>query len=432
MRTARLASLPLGYAGRATLGVGKRLRRHAGRGGHRSGPAAHRRAALQGARRAQGRRDEVRAGAVRLRGRAARGAGRALPRDAHQAAGRRAADAVGRRCTRCSPRELGADWRQQFAEFDDDPAAAASIGQVHRAVWHDGREVAVKMQYPGAGEALIADLRQIGRRRAAVRRLDPGHRRQAAGRRAAGAGRRGARLHPRGRRAAARFADGVRAAIPRSSCPRSSPHTEQVLVSRVARGHRSLARLITDGTQEQRDRYGELLRPVPVRRPGPGRAAARRPAPRQLPAARRRPARRRRLRRGRPAAGRAAADRSAGCCGTRWTARHDAVLEGLREEGFVKPSIDLDADDDARLPRPFVEPAAVERSSSPASGCAGSSPGQRPAPPGLRDGAEDQPAAGVPADPSGLARRHRRAVPARGERAVPSILAESLPGFAPI
>ena len=48
-------------------------------------------------------------------------------------------------------------------EFDDNPAAAASIGQVHRGRWADGREVAVKVQYPGAGEALLADLRQIGR-----------------------------------------------------------------------------------------------------------------------------------------------------------------------------------------------------------------------------------------------------------------------------
>src|SRR5690606_6696100 len=43
------------------------------------------------------------------------------------------------------------------------PAAAASIGQVHRARWPDGREVAVKVQYPGAADALRADLNQLAR-----------------------------------------------------------------------------------------------------------------------------------------------------------------------------------------------------------------------------------------------------------------------------
>lgn len=58
---------------------------------------------------------------------------------------------------------LGEDWPELFLEFDDKPAAAASIGQVHRGVWHDGREVAVKVQYPGAGEALLSDLNQLSR-----------------------------------------------------------------------------------------------------------------------------------------------------------------------------------------------------------------------------------------------------------------------------
>src|SRR5699024_5858088 len=44
--------------------------------------------------------------------------------------------------------QLGSGWRERFDSFDDDSAAAASIGQVHRAVWHDGRPVAVKIQYP--------------------------------------------------------------------------------------------------------------------------------------------------------------------------------------------------------------------------------------------------------------------------------------------
>lgn len=60
--------------------------------------------------------------------------------------------------------ELGPRWgTTKFASFDDTPAAAASIGQVHKATWRDGRSVAVKVQYPGAGEALRSDLRQIAR-----------------------------------------------------------------------------------------------------------------------------------------------------------------------------------------------------------------------------------------------------------------------------
>ncbi|MEE6140746.1 AarF/ABC1/UbiB kinase family protein [Mycobacterium sp. 050128] len=46
----------------------------------------------------------------------------------------------------------------QFAQFAEEPMAAASIGQVHRAVLHDGREVAVKIQYPGVGQAIRDDL----------------------------------------------------------------------------------------------------------------------------------------------------------------------------------------------------------------------------------------------------------------------------------
>lgn len=56
---------------------------------------------------------------------------------------------------------MGTAWRDRFLEFDDVPVAAASIGQVHRAVWSDGSPVAVKVQYPGADKAIKADLRQL-------------------------------------------------------------------------------------------------------------------------------------------------------------------------------------------------------------------------------------------------------------------------------
>lgn len=59
--------------------------------------------------------------------------------------------------------ELGPRWRDRFASIDLRPAAAASIGQVHRGVLADGTPVAVKIQYPGADRALRSDLRQIER-----------------------------------------------------------------------------------------------------------------------------------------------------------------------------------------------------------------------------------------------------------------------------
>jgi predicted unusual protein kinase regulating ubiquinone biosynthesis (AarF/ABC1/UbiB family) len=57
--------------------------------------------------------------------------------------------------------ELGMPPEQAFAEWDPDPIAAASIGQVHRAITHDGRAVAVKVQYPGIAEAIAADLANV-------------------------------------------------------------------------------------------------------------------------------------------------------------------------------------------------------------------------------------------------------------------------------
>ncbi len=57
--------------------------------------------------------------------------------------------------------ELGADWQSRFASFEHTAAAAASLGQVHRAVGHDGRNLACKLQYPDMRSAVEADLRQL-------------------------------------------------------------------------------------------------------------------------------------------------------------------------------------------------------------------------------------------------------------------------------
>ncbi|KAJ8280245.1 hypothetical protein GJAV_G00052260 [Gymnothorax javanicus] len=57
--------------------------------------------------------------------------------------------------------ELGPDWRDKFASFEEKPFAAASIGQVHQAVLHDGREVALKIQYPGVAESIQSDINNM-------------------------------------------------------------------------------------------------------------------------------------------------------------------------------------------------------------------------------------------------------------------------------
>ena len=69
--------------------------------------------------------------------------------------------------------ELGPDWRGKFADFELEAAAAASLGQVHRASAHDGRALAVKLQYPDMESAVRADLAQLKVIFAIHRRIDP-------------------------------------------------------------------------------------------------------------------------------------------------------------------------------------------------------------------------------------------------------------------
>ena len=200
-RTARLASLPLGAAGRATLGLGKRL---SGR------PADAVTAELQQRTAEQlfAVLGQLKGGAMKL-GQTLSVFEAAVPeevaapyREALVKLQEEAPPMPVRTVHAVLAQQLGGTWRQRFADFDDQPAAAASIGQVHRATWRDGRDVAVKIQYPGAGDGADGRPQPAGPLRPAVRRALPGHGRQAADRRAQGPGGRGAGLRPGGRRAA--------------------------------------------------------------------------------------------------------------------------------------------------------------------------------------------------------------------------------------
>ena len=161
-RAARLAALPVGYAGRAALGLGKRV------GGQ---PAETVAAEMQSRTAAQlfATLGQLKGGAMKF-GQALSIFEAAFPEDV---AGpyrevltklQENAPAMDAATAHDVLRaELGRTWRSMFASFEDDAAAAASIGQVHRAVWSDGRPVAVKIQYPGAGKALLSDLNQVTR-----------------------------------------------------------------------------------------------------------------------------------------------------------------------------------------------------------------------------------------------------------------------------
>src|SRR5712692_2095370 len=161
-RTAKLATLPVGLAGRTALGLGRRL---GGRPAELVAQEIQQRTAEQ-IFKVLG---ELKGGAMKL-GQALSIFEAALPPEIagpYRATLTKLQESApplpARSVHQVLAADLGQAWREDFLEFDDTPAAAASIGQVHRAIWHDGREVAVKIQYPGAGQALLNDFAQISR-----------------------------------------------------------------------------------------------------------------------------------------------------------------------------------------------------------------------------------------------------------------------------
>ena len=178
--------------------------------------------------------------------------------------------------------QFGRRWRERFREFDDTPAAAASIGQVHRAVWQDGREVAVKVQYPGAEEALRSDLRQLARMSRLLQPLVPGQEIKplVAELRERMEEELDYRDEAANQRAFAEVFDGD----PLIAVPRVVASAPRAMVSEWVTG-RKLSEVIAAGTADERRPGGCAARRVPLLRARPGRPAARGPASGQLPAA---------------------------------------------------------------------------------------------------------------------------------------------------
>ncbi|MDQ0774641.1 putative unusual protein kinase regulating ubiquinone biosynthesis (AarF/ABC1/UbiB family) [Streptomyces aurantiacus] len=254
-RTAKLAALPLGIAGRATWGLGKRI-------GGASADLVGRELQQRTAEQLFKVLGELKGGAMKF-GQAMSVFESALPEEVagpYRAALTKLQEAAPPMPTRTVhsvlAERLGDDWQDLFLEFQDKPAAAASIGQVHRAVWHDGRDVAVKVQYPGAGEALLSDLNQLSRFARLLGPLIPGMdikpliaelRDRVSEELDYGLEAQAQQAH------AEEFADD-----PDVLVPAVVHQCEQVLVTEWIDGI-PLSEVITDGTQEERDRAGQLL-----------------------------------------------------------------------------------------------------------------------------------------------------------------------------
>ena len=362
-RTARLAALPMGYAGRTALGFGKRL-------GGKPADAVLTEVQQRTAEQLFRTLGELKGGAMKF-GQALSVLEAALPDEIaapyreHLTALQDSAPPMPTQTVRDEiERELGPAWRDQLVRLSGGPTAAASIGQVHQGTWYDGREVAVKVQYPGAGEALLGDLRQLSRLARGVAPVFPGMdiKPLISEIRARASEELDYHLEAEAQQT---FADAF-AGDPDIVIPPVVATGTTVIVTEWLESPASLATVITEGSQEERDHYGLLLarflfygplrtgmlhadphpgnfRVLPLEDGSPGRlgvldfgAVARLPE-KGLPRAMGRLLR------------------------IAATEDHEELVEGLRREGFIKDNIRVDPQLVLDYLSPFVEPTKVER-----------------------------------------------------------------------
>lgn len=362
-RTARLAALPLSYAGRSAIGFGKRM-------GGAPAEAVMNEIQQRTAEQLFRTLGELKGGAMKF-GQALSVLESALPEEMaapyreHLTRLQDSAPPMPTQTVRnILAEDLGEDWKQKLVWLDGAPTAAASIGQVHEGEWHDGRRVAVKVQYPEAGEALMSDLRTLARAARAIGPLIPGvdmkpliEEVQARAREELDY-----ELEAEAQRVfAATFRDDPLIVVP--DVVAVGP---RVLITEWLDSAGSLATIINDGTPEERDHYGEIFtrflfsgpartgllhadphpgnfRVIPNEDGSPGRmgvldygAVARLPQ-RGLP----------------EPMGKLITLCAAG--------DGDALIVGLREEGFLKDRINLDPQLLMDYLSPFVEPTLVDR-----------------------------------------------------------------------
>ncbi|MGH3531571.1 MAG: ABC1 kinase family protein [Mycobacterium sp.] len=254
-RVTKLASLPAGVVGRAALGVGKRM---TGKSKEEVNAELLEKAAdelfqVLG---------ELKGGAMKV-GQALSVMEAAIPpqfadpfREALVKLQSEAPPLPAAKVHRVLDAQLGTKWRERFQSFDDNPVASASIGQVHKGIWKDGSEVAVKIQYPGADEALRADLKLIQRLSWLAKQIAP---RADVGRLVSEV-----REHIEAELDYRQEADNQRAFAkafagdPKFFVPAVVASAPKVIISQWMQGRR-LSKIIADGTRDERDSVCALL-----------------------------------------------------------------------------------------------------------------------------------------------------------------------------